>query len=109
MPGMRALLRPFLILLVLGATLQLGWLQAAIGFAISQLGGPASLAGPLPPLEAMALLHRLGHAVAGLPNPWYGLALMTGGIIALVLVIGILNGLIRAILRLSGWLRDAWV
>ena len=69
----------------------------------------ASLAGPLPPLEAMALLHRLGHAVAGLPNPWYGLALMTGGIIALILVIGILNGLIRAILLLSGWLRDAWV
>ena len=48
-------------------------------------------------------------AVAGLPDPWYSLALMIGGIVALIFAASVINGLVRATLRLTGWLRDALV
>lgn len=109
MPGMRALLRLLLTLGVLGTALHYGWLQAAIGFASEQLGGPAGSLDPLPPVDAIVLLQRLGRVVIGLPDPWYSLALMAGGIVALILAAGLISGLVRIGLRLSGWLRDAFV
>ncbi|WP_431270542.1 hypothetical protein [Dankookia sp. P2] len=57
----------------------------------------------------MALFGRLAEAVNGLPDPWYSLALIVGGIIALVCAAAVINGLIRTILRLTSWLRDAIV
>jgi hypothetical protein len=106
---MRSLFRLLVTVLLLGTAMQQGWLQAATGFAIEHLGGPAAAQDPLPPLDGMALAKRLGDAVAALPDPWYSLALMIGGIIALVFVASVLGGLIRATLRLTGWLRDAFV
>ena len=106
---MRSLVRLLVTLLLLGTAMQQGWLQAAIGFVTEQLGGPVSAADPLPRVDAMGLLRRLGEAVAGLPDPWYSLALMIGGLIALVFAASVVTGLVRAALRVSGWLRDAFV
>jgi hypothetical protein len=106
---MRSLFRLFVTVLLLGTTMQLGWLQAAIGFVTEHLGGPGAVTDPLPRVDATGLLRRLGEAVAGLPDPWYSLALMIGGIVALILAAAVINGLVRAKLRLTGWLRDASV
>jgi hypothetical protein len=105
---MPSLLRLLVTLLLLGAAMQQGWLQAAIGFVTEQLGGPAAATDPLPQVDAMGLLRRLSEAVAGLPEPWHSVALMTGGMIALILAVSVVTGLGRATLRLAGWLRDAF-
>ena len=76
---MRSLLRLLVTVLILGTAVQQGWLQAAIGFVTERLGGPAAAQDPLPQVDGLALLRRLGDMVAGLPDPWYSLALMIGG------------------------------
>jgi len=106
---MRSLIRLLVTVVLLGTALQQGWLQAAIGFVTGHLGGPAAATEPLPRIDVTGLFGRLGDAVATLPDPWYSLALMTGGIIAVVLAASVINGLVRATLRVTGWLRDASV
>jgi hypothetical protein len=102
---MRSLIRLLVTVILVGTALQQGWLQAAIGFFIGHLGGPAASTEPLPRIDVTGLFGRLGDAVATLPDPWYSLALMT----AVVLAASVINGLVRATLRLTGWLRDASV
>ena len=92
---MRSLFRLLVTVLLLGTAMQLGWLQAAIGFVTDISAVPAPY-DPLPPVDATGLLRRLGEAVAGLPDPWYSLALMIGGIVALILAASVINGLVRA-------------
>lgn len=104
---MRALPRLLITALLLGTAMQQGWLPGAIGFVVERLGGPAASAGPLPSVDAAGLVRRLGAAVAGLPDPWYSLALMTAGIVGLVLAAPVVSGLARAAARLTGWLRRA--
>jgi hypothetical protein len=106
---MRSLLRLLVTVLLLGTAMQQGWLQAAIGFVTEHLGGPAATMEPLPRIDVTGLFGRLGDAVATLPDPWYSLALMICGIIALIFAASVINGLVRATLRLTGWLRDAFV
>jgi hypothetical protein len=106
---MRSLLRLLVTVLLLGTAMQQGWLQVAIGFVTEHLGGPVATMEPLPQVDVMALFRRLGDAVATLPDPWYSLALMVCGIIALILAASVINGLVRATLRVTGWLRDAFV
>jgi hypothetical protein len=105
---MKTLVRLLLAVVVLGTAVQQGWLQAGTRFAAETLGRPAA-AEQLAQLNGMALLSRLVGVISNLPNPWYSLALMIGGIMILVLAVSLIGSLIRATLRFSGWLRDAFV
>jgi hypothetical protein len=105
---MKTLVRLLLAVVVLGTAVQQGWLQAGTRFLAEQLGGAAAAEQP-GPLTGMAMLSRLAGMVGSLPDPWYSLALMVGGIIVLVFAVSLIGGVIRATLRLSGWLRDAFV
>ncbi len=105
---MRSLLRLLVTILLLGAAIQQGWLQAGTRFVVETLGGPAAQ-DPIPRLDALGLLGRVAGAVSTLPDPWYTLALMVAGIIALVFAASVVSGMVRATTRLSGWVRDAFV
>lgn len=105
---MRSLVR-LLVLVVLGTALQQGWLQAALGFITERLGGPGATAQPLPQVDLVGLFRRLGQVAAGLPDPWYSLALLIGGIVGLVLAAAVINALVGLFARLGGWRRGASV
>ena len=106
---MRSLLRLLIAVIVLGSAVQQGWLQAATGFVVESLGGPAAAADPVARLDLALLLRRLAGAVVNLPDPWYSLAFMIGAIIGLVFAATIIGGVVRGATRLTGWLRDALV
>jgi hypothetical protein len=56
---MRSLLRLLIAVIVLGSAVQQGWLQAATGFVVESLGGPAAAADPVARLDLALLLIRL--------------------------------------------------
>ncbi|MFC7473831.1 hypothetical protein ACFQS7_05665 [Dankookia sp. GCM10030260] len=105
---MKALVRLLLCVLLLGTAVQQGWLHAGTRLVVETLGGPAALE-PQATLDGMLLLRRLTGAIGILPDPWYSLAMMVLGSIALVLAVSVIGGCRRIATRFSGWLRDASV
>jgi uncharacterized membrane protein len=102
---MASLVRILAVIALLGGAIQLGWLQAGSRFVSSVLGLPVVDRGGT--LDGMALLRGLAGLVQALPDSWYSLALMTGGIAALILLVSLLKALVRAAHRLSGRVHDA--
>ena len=95
--------------LVLGAILQPGGLVQATHALGEALGSPDGPAGPgLLDVVGM-LIGGLVGTLQGLPEPWHGIALATGGLLGLVMLLSILRAVAMTALRLAGWLRDAFV
>ncbi|TDH63654.1 hypothetical protein E2C06_04835 [Dankookia rubra] len=106
---MRSRVRLLFLILLLGSATQQGWLQAVLGFITDHLGGPGATAQPLPQVDLVGLFRRLGQAAAGLPDPWYDLAVVAGGIIGLVLAGAAIEALVGVIARLGNRRRGASV
>ena len=106
---MRSRFRLLCLVLFLGTAMQRGWPQAVLGFITDRLGGPAGTPQPLPQVDLVGLFSRLGQAAAGLRDPWYSLALLTGGVTGLVLAAAAIKALLEVIARLSGRRRGASV
>ncbi|MDO9708474.1 hypothetical protein [Paracraurococcus lichenis] len=113
---MRSLLKLLVTLIVLGTAVQQGWLQAGTRFVAGLFGANPALVGE-GGMDGLAIVQGLGPlmwmslsgTLRNLPDPWYTLAVMTAGIVAVVLVVGILRTAFRATIRVTGWLRDVWV
>jgi hypothetical protein len=109
---MRSLLKLLIVTHLLGTAVQQGWLQAGARQAAVLLGGPPGL-DPAVGVDALvtlrAILGGLAGRVASLPDPWHGLALAVGGMLALLLLASAVRVAVRTTIRLSGWLRDTWV
>ena len=81
---MRSLLRLLVTVILLGAAMQQGWLQAAIGLVgLNVSAVPSPRMEPLP--RVAGLVDGTIGSLAGtirrrLPDPWYSLALMIAGV-----------------------------
>ena|SRR5690349_1617245 len=103
---MRSLLRLLIAVIVPGAAIQQGWLQAGTRLLGTALGIPG---GPGGEVDGMGVLRGLAGFVQGLPDPWYTLVLMTGGAAVAVFLVSLIRTAVRTTTRLSGWLRDVSV
>ena len=105
---MRSLIRLLIVVLLLGTAVQQGWLQSGTRFVTALLGGPAGQ-DPGGEVDGLALARGLAGSIGSLPDPWYTLALMIGGVVGIVFLVSLLRGVVRTMTRLSGWVRDVSV